>query len=371
VPPPIYLLEGFQCGWNAANDALTETELIATRRRQGSVIRVCVKPDAEAVTAGIRMRSLDDFTFSRGLVNQPAITGYNQEANNGLTSLSCRNGVDVCVFGTILFAAFYTSQCTGVVFGSGTGSMQFGTRRLRALQPNRPEAVATSEFALDFGVEHTPTVYLLLAYECDLDNNPLGANMNAAALASLRTRQQESTVRVCVRPDATAVTAGMKMHNLDWLTFSRDAIRQEAIIGYNLEASNGMTKLTCSNGADVRVIETIFSALFFYDSTPGIVFESGGGSMQFGDTPEAVALSGFEVAVTVAKQPQTDSPSAAPTTPAPSAVAADFPAFNNQAPSAAPSEVDCGCSGGALRSAGVIALVTALFLTTGTFAMTF
>jgi hypothetical protein len=146
----VYLLDGYQC--DAANDALTGTDLTDTRN-QGSVIRVCVKPDADAVTAGIKMRSLDEFTFSRnaGAISQEAIVGYNQEATNGLTSLTCSNGADVCVFETILFAAFYSN--VGVVLGSGTGSMQFGARRLRALQASgRSESAAASDFELDLAV---------------------------------------------------------------------------------------------------------------------------------------------------------------------------------------------------------------------------
>jgi hypothetical protein len=148
----VYLLEGYQC--NSGNVALAGDDLTATRN-QGSVIRVCVKPDSDATSAGIFMRSLDAFTFSRGDITQPAIVGYNEASPNGLTSLTCSNGVDVCFFETILFAAFYNTD--GVVAGSGTGSMQFGaaganTRRLRALQADSPEAAATSEFELDFGV---------------------------------------------------------------------------------------------------------------------------------------------------------------------------------------------------------------------------
>ena len=150
----VYLLAGYQC--DSSNEALTGTAL-SDARNQGSVIRVCVKPDDDAVTAGITMRSIDEFTFSRnaGAISQEAIVGYNQEATNGLTSLTCSNGVAVCFFETILFAAFYSN--VGVVLGSGTGSMQFGSgaggRRLRALQAaDRSESAATSEFELDFGV---------------------------------------------------------------------------------------------------------------------------------------------------------------------------------------------------------------------------
>ena len=153
----VYLLDGYQC--NAANAELTGTDLTDTRT-QGSVIRVCVRPDADAITAGITMRSLDEFTFTRDNgpagpdasdISQAAIIGYNQEATNGLTSLTCSNGLDVCVFETILFAAFYSA--VGVVLGSGTGSMQFGTRRLRALQ--RSESAAAADFDLYLGVLDT------------------------------------------------------------------------------------------------------------------------------------------------------------------------------------------------------------------------
>jgi hypothetical protein len=147
----VYLLDGYQC--DDANDALTGTDLTDTRN-QGSVIRVCVKPDTDAVAAGITMRSLDVFTFSRnaGSITQEAIIGYNEEATNGLTSLTCSNGAAVCFFETILFAAFYSN--VGVVLGSGTGSMQFGGARrgLRALQSDRSESAATSDFELDLAV---------------------------------------------------------------------------------------------------------------------------------------------------------------------------------------------------------------------------
>jgi hypothetical protein len=164
----VYLLDGYQC--NASNDALTGSDLTDTKI-QGSVIRVCVKPDAEAVAAGIKMRSLDDFTFSRDDISQEAIVGYNQEANNGLTILFCSNGVDVCVFESILFADFYSTP--GVVLGSGTGSMQFGPstpRRLSTLQADMSESTATSEFEIDFGVNERLPIYY------DIDPNDIDPN---------------------------------------------------------------------------------------------------------------------------------------------------------------------------------------------------
>jgi hypothetical protein len=150
----VYLIDGYQCDGNG--DELDAAGLAATRN-QGSVIKVCVEPDLEARTAGIFMRSVDSFMFTRSdvspVINQPAVTSPNTASNNGLTSLVCSRGLAKCYFETILFAAFYASP--GSVGGTGVGSMQFGDsatgRRLRALQ-SEPEAAASAEFNLDFGV---------------------------------------------------------------------------------------------------------------------------------------------------------------------------------------------------------------------------
>ena len=49
----VRLLDGYQC--DTSNDALTGADLTDTRN-QGSIIRVCVKPDTEAFAAGIKIR---------------------------------------------------------------------------------------------------------------------------------------------------------------------------------------------------------------------------------------------------------------------------------------------------------------------------
>jgi hypothetical protein len=155
----VYLVIGYRC--NAAGVQISTTAAI----NQGTVVKVCVKPDAEAEADGIHMRSIDDFSWSRvspNVVNQPAIVGPNKIAANQLTSLDCDSGYEMCSFETILFAAFYTTP--GAVLGSGVASMQFGStdntpnaRRLRGetgegrdLQED--DAAAAAEFELDFDV---------------------------------------------------------------------------------------------------------------------------------------------------------------------------------------------------------------------------
>lgn len=152
----VYLVIGYLCQPAPS----VEPANLATAINQGTVVRVCVKPDAEAEADGIKMRSIDDFTWTRTaptVVNQPAITGRNTPAANQLTTLDCTPGSLVCSFETILFAAFYTSP--GAVLGSGVASMQFGTtnngRRLRGDADGRDlqeDEVAAAEFELDFDV---------------------------------------------------------------------------------------------------------------------------------------------------------------------------------------------------------------------------
>jgi hypothetical protein len=143
-----YTVEGYMC--NPGTD--TPVADATTALNQGSLISVCIKPDADGISDGIKMRSVDSFEWTRGATTQTAIEN-SVAAGNLLTSFdetACAGG-DYCQFSSILFAAFYATE--GQVAGNGVASMQFGTRRLsekaggvRALQEQ--EAAATSEFDL-------------------------------------------------------------------------------------------------------------------------------------------------------------------------------------------------------------------------------
>jgi hypothetical protein len=152
----VYRVRAYQCGDGEVE--LTQAQKDGTRV-QGSVIKVCVTPDEDAVNDGIFMRSIDSFSFIRDQasgtpVEQVAVQNQ-AEALNLLTTYSNSDctGSLVCHFSTILFAQFYTS--VGSVDGSGIASMQFGsnTRRLRSGDRNlQDDAAAAAEFELQFGV---------------------------------------------------------------------------------------------------------------------------------------------------------------------------------------------------------------------------
>jgi hypothetical protein len=119
----VYSLEGYQC--NLAHAELTTAQKNLAKT-QGSVLRVCVRPDAEARSDGVYMREIIEFTFSR---DSPAASQIAVEnggpSSDGLTDLFCTAGDAICSFSTILTAQFY--RLSGFVTGSGLASMQFGS----------------------------------------------------------------------------------------------------------------------------------------------------------------------------------------------------------------------------------------------------
>ena len=123
-----YEVDGYLCDNN--NVALTGQDLVEARN-QGSILRVCVTPNADAQADGVFMRFINSFTWTRdyggviGVVTQSAIVDR-EPASNGLTDLNCVAGSLVCSFETILFASMYRTP--GQVVGTGIASMQLGNQ---------------------------------------------------------------------------------------------------------------------------------------------------------------------------------------------------------------------------------------------------
>merc|ERR1712110_1075411 len=127
---------------------------------QGSLITVCVYPDADAAADGIVMNNIDSYTWRRqdpdvgGVtpqeIYQNAIGSGTADAN-GLTTFADCNGSDVCVFDSILFAQFYATQ--GAVSGDGIATLQFQTaRRLGGKQRKLQQAESADDFGLNVDV---------------------------------------------------------------------------------------------------------------------------------------------------------------------------------------------------------------------------
>lgn len=153
---------------------------------QGSLVTVCVTPDALTIADGIVMGAISDFTWVRDTTTQPAVetntvTGAFEAASNGLSALSCVPQSVYCSFASILFADFYLAA--GTVAGNGNANMEFKNtaRRLKGgVEGERrqlQEAAAASPFDVAVGVT-------------ELDDGPGalktagGASMGFTALAS-------------------------------------------------------------------------------------------------------------------------------------------------------------------------------------------
>jgi len=179
-----YGLEAFQCkGKDAAGGTrYGQTEDDATPTfNQGDVITVCVQPDSTAIGDNIFMKEVERFEYvlldpvesgggestikQLAIDKDQAIEGTNPFGEMyGLTEIDDCRGEVACVIKTILFATFYTR--VGVVTGSGSATMQFGTtgsdgntdvtRKLRGaerhLQAGDEDVAGAGEFDVNFQI---------------------------------------------------------------------------------------------------------------------------------------------------------------------------------------------------------------------------
>jgi hypothetical protein len=111
-------------------------------------------------------------------------------------------------------------------------------------------------------------VYQVEAYQCNALNDPITTTFN-----------QGQVIRICVTPTSDASTDGVTMRDVQSFTFTRGEISQIAVEN-NDSAGNGLTSLTCIEGAAVCWFETLLKAEF-YDS-PGQVAGGGIATMRFG-----------------------------------------------------------------------------------------
>lgn len=136
--------------------------------RQGSLISVCIEPSSATKDDGLRLVSLDSFSWKRdGVADQEAIKDGIVSTNLLTGDFSCApDGVGSCSFSSILVADFYSSS--GIVTGEGITSLNFvrrsrsliGDGEQRALQNTADDVadVATTssaEFDISIGISNS------------------------------------------------------------------------------------------------------------------------------------------------------------------------------------------------------------------------
>jgi hypothetical protein len=120
---------------------------IGTRKDQGEMVRVCVKPTTEVLEGGGYLKFIDEFTFEQDDRQQESITsGTGGEAADQLTQVSCTPGSELCAFETLLSAEFFTAQ--GTVNGTGTAYLQLG-RETMEFEQRRLQFSGDSDEARD------------------------------------------------------------------------------------------------------------------------------------------------------------------------------------------------------------------------------
>lgn len=110
----IYTLIGFIC--DDANTEIVDPEPIFS----GMVIRVCVTPDETAKAAGVNMRLIETFVWTRESIFQTSMNYL--QAPTPSTKVECEPGMLVCAFETFLKPQFFYRR--GNVTGSGFGWLQ-------------------------------------------------------------------------------------------------------------------------------------------------------------------------------------------------------------------------------------------------------
>jgi len=154
-------------------DGSDMTAIVAARPpfTQGQSIDICIKPDDNAISEGVRMRSINSLTFEH------ATTGMSQIAvDNGILSSSGGSFYDSndcfenerCSVSTILFAPFFDSP--GTVSASGDVTLAFPLSRERErkrelfkqrklLVPDsalEPDSARDNSLQCDANCEHHP-----------------------------------------------------------------------------------------------------------------------------------------------------------------------------------------------------------------------
>lgn len=134
-----YVLVAYLCDSSGVDVSDTLGVAGSTPFQQGSLVTVCVEPDAVAQADGIVMNGITDFSWLRSdvtpsvvqeaifLTTKPDLSTFGSPSLNGLTSYSDAGCLQSpkCSFSSILFADFY--QSVGQAGGSGNANLAFRT----------------------------------------------------------------------------------------------------------------------------------------------------------------------------------------------------------------------------------------------------
>jgi hypothetical protein len=96
-------------------------------KSQGSIVRICFRPNEKARDDGIGMRAVESFLWEMDHKDGTSLqVAVKDGKDDGMLSyLECQEGSKVCVLDTLLGANFYVN--TGSVQGTGVAHLTFGS----------------------------------------------------------------------------------------------------------------------------------------------------------------------------------------------------------------------------------------------------
>jgi hypothetical protein len=257
----LYAAIGYLC--NAKNEKIDPYQYPLDK---GKIARVCVQPSDFALDEGVKMRSIDSFTWTRQALtlSQVAVTTNAQEAPG--TEIFCRQGEDICSFQTNLDDNFYGTR--GIVNGNGFVWLQFGSESRRVqfnvglndeMEPGFAGASGISLFVFVLPDIVTRELYRCRAYECNNENREI---------VPTGSKRQGMSVRMCVSPESSARKAGARMWSVESWKWTRKNFIQDAIAPQGKEGPDGRTLQMCERGSSVCAFQTRLDDRLFNSSLP-------------------------------------------------------------------------------------------------------
>lgn len=107
----------------------------------GCEIRVCVKPTDDALQAGVRMKSIQNFAFQQTNTQQDitftqVAIRNGESTNSAMTTIFCSAGWELCHFTTQLRSDFYIQPGTVILFGEAVLQVRYEEVRTMFLKEN-------------------------------------------------------------------------------------------------------------------------------------------------------------------------------------------------------------------------------------------
>ena len=130
----LYEAEVYEC------DRTNQEIISLAPRTDGESIRICIRPNEIARGLGIKINKIVSWNFTRTDLNlfqwavEPEI-----QATDGLTTLMCLPGSDVCAFRTQLLSNFFDIE--GIISGVGSVWLEFASTEVTSINRRRAEEV--------------------------------------------------------------------------------------------------------------------------------------------------------------------------------------------------------------------------------------